>query len=98
MAGTVTLLVRQTSRRPLVYDLRLGGIGWGSLGGERLKITFYGVRGSTPCDSGDVARYGGNTSSVVLEAPGEQPLLLDLGTGVRYFGKTQPLDGSFHGN
>ena len=68
------------------------------MGGERLKITFYGVRGSTPCDSGDVARYGGNTSSVVLEAPGEQPLLLDLGTGVRYFGKTQPLDGSFHGN
>jgi phosphoribosyl 1,2-cyclic phosphodiesterase len=68
------------------------------LGGPRLKVTFYGVRGSTPCDSGDVARYGGNTSCVVVEAPGEQPLLFDLGTGLRYFGRTCNLDGSFRAN
>jgi ribonuclease BN (tRNA processing enzyme) len=60
-----------------------------------LKVTFYGVRGSTPCNSGEIARYGGNTSSVVVDTPGEPPLLLDLGTGLRYFGRTCALDGSF---
>jgi ribonuclease BN (tRNA processing enzyme) len=69
-----------------------------SLGVSRLKVTFYGVRGSTPCDNDEVARYGGNTSSVVIESPDEPPLLLDLGTGVRYFGRTCALDGSFRGN
>ena len=37
----------------------------------------------------------GNTSRVVLESPGTEPLVLDLGTGLRYWGETQPLDGSF---
>jgi len=60
-----------------------------------LRVTFYGVRGSTPCDSPELARYGGNTSSVVVESPGEAPLLFDLGTGVRYYGRSCPLDGSF---
>ena len=40
-------------------------------------------------------RYGGNTSCVVLESPGADPVVLDLGTGLRYWGETQPLDGSF---
>ncbi|HQV57116.1 MAG TPA: hypothetical protein PKV27_03820, partial [Ilumatobacteraceae bacterium] len=31
----------------------------------------------------------------MLEIPGEAPLLFDLGTGLRYFGRTQPHDGSF---
>ncbi len=53
-----------------------------------LSVTFYGVRGSTPCCSPHVSRYGGNTSSVVVEAPGCDPLLLDLGTGVRVYGET----------
>lgn len=66
-----------------------------TLGGFQVKVTFYGVRGSTPCDNDEVARYGGNTSCVVVETPGERPLLLDLGTGARYFGRTCPLDGSF---
>jgi len=63
-----------------------------------VKVTFYGVRGSTPCDNDEVARYGGNTSSVVVETPGEPPLLFDLGTGVRYYGRSCPLDGSFRAN
>ncbi len=63
-----------------------------------MKVTFYGVRGSTPCDNDEVSRYGGNTSSVVVESPGELPLLLDLGTGLRYFGRTCQLDGSFRAN
>jgi ribonuclease BN (tRNA processing enzyme) len=63
-----------------------------------LKVTFYGVRGSTPCDSGEVARYGGNTASVVVESAGEAPLLFDLGTGVRYYGRSCAMDGSFRAN
>ncbi|MFN0090225.1 MAG: MBL fold metallo-hydrolase [Acidimicrobiales bacterium] len=51
-----------------------------------MNLTFHGVRGSTPCSSGDTARYGGNTSCVVVEAPGARPILLDLGTGVRGYG------------
>ncbi len=62
-----------------------------------MDVTFYGVRGSTPCDCEDQKRYGGNTSCVALEGPGEQPIIFDLGTGLRYFGEGQPTDGSFHG-
>ncbi|MGD9797498.1 MAG: MBL fold metallo-hydrolase [Acidimicrobiia bacterium] len=60
-------------------------------------MTFWGVRGSTPCASDRNRRYGGNTSCVTLESHGEPPIVLDLGTGLRRFGETQPLDGSFHG-
>ncbi len=50
------------------------------------QVTFFGVRGSTPCDGPSLARYGGNTSCVVIEAPGEDPIVLDLGTGLRNYG------------
>jgi len=53
-----------------------------------LGVTFHGVRGSTPCHGEDTRRYGGNTSCVSIDAPGEQPLLLDLGTGLRYAAAT----------
>jgi phosphoribosyl 1,2-cyclic phosphodiesterase len=56
------------------------------------------VRGSTPCASECNRRYGGNTSCVALEAPGQDPIVLDLGTGLRRFGETQPLDGTFRGS
>ncbi|MEO5902303.1 MAG: MBL fold metallo-hydrolase [Ilumatobacteraceae bacterium] len=42
-----------------------------------------------------MSRYGGNTSSVVVDITDEPPLLLDLGTGLRYFGRTCAMDGSF---
>jgi phosphoribosyl 1,2-cyclic phosphodiesterase len=51
-----------------------------------VQLTFYGVRGSTPCDGRRYERYGGNTSCVSLEAPGHQPIVFDLGTGVREYG------------
>jgi phosphoribosyl 1,2-cyclic phosphodiesterase len=63
-----------------------------------MLITFHGVRGSTPCHGDDIARYGGNTSCVSVSAPGEEPLLFDLGTGVRYFGLTFPNGEPFHGS
>jgi phosphoribosyl 1,2-cyclic phosphodiesterase len=58
------------------------------LGGGRLDVTFYGVRGSTPCAGDSTARYGGNTACVVLTDPGHDPILFDLGTGLRYFGQS----------
>jgi phosphoribosyl 1,2-cyclic phosphodiesterase len=68
------------------------------IGGSReFRVTFHGVRGSTPCHGDDVVRYGGNTSCVSLDVPGQSPILFDMGTGLRYFGASQPQDGSFHG-
>jgi len=62
-----------------------------------LSISFHGTRGSTPCDSIDMSRYGGNTSCVSIDLPGHDPLLLDLGTGLRYFGLAQPTNRPFSG-
>lgn len=62
-----------------------------------VDITFWGVRGSTPCPCDANRRYGGNTACVTVERPGHPPIVLDLGTGLRFFGQTQPTDGTFHG-
>jgi phosphoribosyl 1,2-cyclic phosphodiesterase len=62
-----------------------------------LNVTFYGVRGSTPCPCEGNRRYGGNTACVALEVPGQPPIVLDLGTGLRFFGETLAADGSFRG-
>ncbi len=64
-----------------------------------MLVTFHGVRGSTPCHGDDTVRYGGNTACVSVSVEGEKPLLLDLGTGLRYFGRqwtstnSAPFDG-----
>jgi phosphoribosyl 1,2-cyclic phosphodiesterase len=50
-----------------------------------LRVTFHGVRGSTPSPGMTTARYGGNTSCVEVRA-GDQILILDAGTGIRAFG------------
>jgi phosphoribosyl 1,2-cyclic phosphodiesterase len=34
---------------------------------------------------------------VALEVPGSDPIVLDLGTGLRFWGQTQPTDGTFRG-
>lgn len=52
-----------------------------------IDITFYGVRGSTPCCCPATAGIGGNTSCVALQIDDLDPVLLDLGTGLRYFGE-----------
>ena len=75
-----------------------GGEASGHAGGDvALAVTFFGVRGSTPCCSANVNRYGGNTSSVVIEAAGCDPLLLDLGTGVRVYGESLPKGEAYRG-
>lgn len=60
-----------------------------------VNVSFFGVRGSTPCPSPSNARYGGNTACVVLEAPDADPILLDLGTGLRSYGETLVADEVF---
>jgi phosphoribosyl 1,2-cyclic phosphodiesterase len=49
-----------------------------------VRITFCGVRGSTPAPGARFTRYGGNTSCVaVSHSPGSPPVLvLDAGTGL----------------
>lgn len=58
-----------------------------------LDVTFYGVRGSTPTPCADNQRYGGNTSCVVLEVEGAEPIVFDLGTGLRFWGEAIGRDG-----
>ena len=62
-----------------------------------LTVTFYGVRGSTPCGGDDLARYGGNTSCVSMERAGESPIVFDLGTGLRNYGTALANDGRAEG-
>jgi phosphoribosyl 1,2-cyclic phosphodiesterase len=62
-----------------------------------VNITFWGVRGSTPCPCDANARYGGNTACVSLEAPGQDPIVFDLGTGLRFYGESLSGDAPFRG-
>ena len=62
-----------------------------------LSVTFHGVRGSTPCDGPQLARYGGSTSSVSLESEGQPPILFDLGTGLRNYGTALAAEGRIAG-
>lgn len=49
-----------------------------------MRLTFCGVRGSTPAPGPEFARAGGHTSCVALAHDGALPtLLLDAGTGIR---------------
>ena len=50
-------------------------------------VRFWGVRGSIACSGPRTARYGGNTSSLEVRC-GDEILLFDAGTGMRYLGKT----------
>lgn len=49
-----------------------------------VRVTFCGVRGSTPAPGPEFVRYGGHTSCIALARDGEVPsLVLDAGTGIR---------------
>ncbi len=50
------------------------------------KLTFWGVRGSTPTLERDTWRYGGNTACLELTVPGGPHFILDCGTGMRMLG------------
>lgn len=50
-------------------------------------MRFWGVRGSIACPDAGSLRYGGNTSCLEVRC-GEELLIFDGGTGVRYLGNT----------
>ncbi len=80
-----------------VHLLGVGSSGAAGQGDQVLNVTFYGVRGSTPCSCESVSRYGGNTACVVVESTDHAPIVLDLGTGLRFFGLDHGTDGTFRG-
>jgi phosphoribosyl 1,2-cyclic phosphodiesterase len=50
------------------------------------KLSFWGVRGSTPTVDPATWRYGGNTPCVEVVAPDGTQFILDCGTGLRVLG------------
>ena len=50
------------------------------------KLSFWGVRGSTPTVDPATWRYGGNTPCLELAAPDGTQIILDCGTGLRTLG------------
>lgn len=50
------------------------------------KLSFWGVRGSTPTADPATWRYGGNTPCLELAAPDGTQFILDCGTGLRMLG------------
>jgi phosphoribosyl 1,2-cyclic phosphodiesterase len=50
-----------------------------------MRVTFWGVRGSIATAGPEVARFGGNTTCLELEAAGHR-LVIDAGTGIRGLG------------
>jgi phosphoribosyl 1,2-cyclic phosphodiesterase len=50
------------------------------------KLSFWGVRGSTPTVDPTTWRYGGNTPCLELVAPDGTQIILDCGTGLRMLG------------
>lgn len=51
----------------------------------KAKITYYGVRGSTPVSGKNYLIYGGNTTCLFFETEHEK-VIIDAGTGIRILG------------
>ncbi len=58
------------------------------------KLSFWGVRGSTPTVDPATWRYGGNTPCLELIAPDATRFILDCGTGLRMLGNRWTNGGS----
>jgi phosphoribosyl 1,2-cyclic phosphodiesterase len=57
------------------------------------KLSFWGVRGSTPTVDPATWRYGGNTPCLELVAPDGTQIILDCGTGLRMLGSRWAMPG-----
>ncbi|MGM0547381.1 MAG: MBL fold metallo-hydrolase [Bacteroidota bacterium] len=54
---------------------------------QEIAVTFWGVRGSTPCANKENMEYGGNTTCLEIDISGsDHVLILDSGTGIRNLG------------
>jgi len=58
------------------------------------KLTFWGVRGSTPTVDPTTWRFGGNTPCLDFVAPDGTQFILDCGTGLRMLGNRWNLENS----
>jgi len=56
-------------------------------GEYRLRVKFWGVRGSTPTPQIENMGYGGNTPCVEVRLPGGEIFVFDAGTGARKLGR-----------
>ena len=52
---------------------------------EKLRIKFWGTRGSIPAPGPGTLRYGGNTSCVEVRCD-DKLVIIDAGTGIRDLG------------
>ena len=52
-----------------------------------MKLIFGGVRGTSPVAQADFLKYGGETTSILIEGRGGERLVIDAGTGLRALGK-----------
>jgi phosphoribosyl 1,2-cyclic phosphodiesterase len=57
------------------------------------RLSFWGVRGSTPTVDPATWRYGGNTPCLELAAPDGTQIILDCGTGLRMLGSRWNMPG-----
>ncbi len=64
---------------------------------DGVRVGFHGVRGSTPCEGRQYARYGGHSSCVSVERDGQSPIVFDLGTGLAAYGDQLGGIREFHG-
>ncbi len=55
------------------------------------RIKFFGVRGSIPVCGEGFQKFGGNTTSILLEGT-KRTVILDAGTGIRELGKEMAQD------
>ncbi len=61
---------------------------------DAVTVTFWGVRGSTPCPGSNYSYYGGNTMCMQVKIPGHNKLLIfDAGSGIRPLGNELVREG-----
>src|SRR6266849_3418018 len=53
---------------------------------SRMRLKFWGVRGSTPTPQIENMGYGGNTPCLEIRGPGKDVFIFDGGTGLRPLG------------
>ena len=59
-----------------------------------MKLVFGGVRGTSPVAQADFLKYGGETTSVLIEGHGGEKIIIDAGTGLRTLGARLTASGA----
>ena len=51
-----------------------------------MKVTLFGTRGTSPVTRPEFTKYGGETTSLLVEGAGDEKIAIDGGTGIRLLG------------